>query len=143
MELNMPDIRGSKNPKWNGGRRKDKDGYVLVWYPYHPYRDSDSYVREHRLVMEEKLRRFLLPEEVVHHINNIKDDNRLENLVVMTAREHMSFHSSNRRDFNFVCSCGNTKHYGKGLCKRCYGNDWRKKNIYKVRKYNEKHSKKS
>jgi hypothetical protein len=33
--------------------------------------------------------------EVVHHINGVRDDNRLENLQLMTTSEHISLHSKN------------------------------------------------
>lgn len=85
--LNL-DTRGDQNPNWKGGRRIDKDGYVLIHCPYHPFADGDGYVREHRLLMEKHLVRFLTPLEVVHHDNWNVSDNRLENLKLMTKEEH-------------------------------------------------------
>lgn len=64
----------------NGGRTVDKSGYVLVLCPGHPYANFHGYVREHRLVIEQIIGRYLQPGEVVHHRNGIKDDNRPENL---------------------------------------------------------------
>ena len=49
--------------------------------PGHPRaRASSPYVFEHILVMEEKIGRYLRPEESVHHLNGVNEDNRPENL---------------------------------------------------------------
>lgn len=99
MSENHHDVSGDKNPRWNGGRRTDKDGYIIIHAPEHPYRDGDNYVREHRLVIEQSLNRFLSPVEVVHHINGIKNDNRVENLMLFSSNsEHRKFHANEDRN---------------------------------------------
>lgn len=75
---------------WSGGRTIDKDGYVLLYMPCHPDRDSHNRVREHRLVMERYLGRRLSEEEVVDHRNGKKSDNRLSNLRLFpTNADHL------------------------------------------------------
>ena len=57
-----------------------KDGYYYVYYKKHPYSDREGRIFEHRLIMEQKLRRYLFPFENVHHKNGVKSDNRIGNL---------------------------------------------------------------
>lgn len=89
--------RGPRSPQhhgsWKGGRHVDKDGYVYLRTPDHPYANHAGYVREHRLVMEKEIGRYLEPHEVVHHKkkNGPKDDNRIENLQLYDSNaEHLA-----------------------------------------------------
>lgn len=69
--------------------RKDKiktsGGYILIYKPEHPARKKNNglYVLEHRLVMEKVLGRYLTKDEIVHHKNQMRDDNRPENLTLV------------------------------------------------------------
>ena len=82
-----------ENYNWKGGRRLSHDGYVLILKHYHPNCDTKGYVRGHRLVMEEYLGRYLAKKEIVHHINKIKTDNRIENLMLFANNsEHSKYH---------------------------------------------------
>ena len=63
----------------SSGRVTDKDGYIHLRSPGHPYA-VNGYVAEHRLAMEQQLGRYLAPSEVVGHRDGVKNDNRIENL---------------------------------------------------------------
>lgn len=89
-------LSGKKASRWNGGKHI-VNGYMVVYTPNHPRRHKDtSYVYEHILVMEKYLGRHLVDEEVVHHINGNKIDNRIENLELTNLRSHSSHHGKIR-----------------------------------------------
>lgn len=76
--------------------RKKQGGYVFIYAPDHPG-SNRGYVQEHRLVMEKSIGRYLYKHENVHHINEITDDNRIENLQLMTIGDHSRHHSLGRK----------------------------------------------
>jgi len=93
LKKRYPNGRFGKDAgNWKGGRHREKRGYITVYAPGHPFAKSGFRVYEHRLVMEQELGRYLKPDEVVHHINGVKDDNRIENLEVKIQGQHISEH---------------------------------------------------
>ena len=94
--------KGPSSPLWKQGIKLDKGGYIMI-------RKSGGYIREHRLIMEQHLGRSLKDNEIVHHINGNKQDNRLENLELTTRSLH---HINNHiKDMSGITcfECGNTK----------------------------------
>lgn len=89
VDLGIPRLPGKARPEknyfWKGGRTVDTDGYLLLHRPSHPHANSGGYVRAHRLVMEQKLGRYLLPREVVHHIDKDHSNNDAANLEVFSS----------------------------------------------------------
>ena len=88
----MTGLRGVKARNWRGGRYMKSDNYVHVHLDpgdfFFSMAGKGFYVLEHRLVMAKHLNRCLLPWEVVHHKNGIKNDNRLENLELLPHKRH-------------------------------------------------------
>lgn len=138
---------GETNPNWNGGRTLSKDGYWYVRVPNHPYCNFGGYVLEHRMVVEARKGRYLLPEEVVHHINRIKTDNRSENLMLFPSHaEHTRYERTLDRTGCFCSLCGSRETrmerlisngvlrphwYGNErdgfLCRKCYRKELKKR----------------
>jgi len=103
--------KGEGNAMWTGGIAAHTDGYIYEYCPEHPLAKG-RYVLQHRLVMERHLREhypespclikfgeqlYLNPELSVHHDNEDKTDNRVENLRVMTMSDHNKLHNALRR----------------------------------------------
>lgn len=84
--------------EFGGHEKKRRDGYIKVYAPNHPHCTSDGYVMKHILVMEREIGRYMTKDECVHHINRIRDDNRIENLRLMTKSNHISMHMKERHE---------------------------------------------
>jgi hypothetical protein len=81
------------HPNWKGGRTKETGGYILIKIPTHPFATCRGYVREHRIIIEQKIGRFLKPQEEVHHCNGNRADNRLDNLMLFPNKTlHTKYH---------------------------------------------------
>lgn len=90
--------KGSKSIAWKGGRNITSDGYVQIYKPEHPNCDVNNYMLEHRLIVEKYISRYLKLEEIVHHINEITQDNRLANLYIFPGTgKHMRYHNSKNK----------------------------------------------
>lgn len=74
-------------------KRRIQHGYISLFEPENPMSNKGGYVYEHRKVMAESIGRPLLKTELVHHVNGIKTDNRLNNLQIVSRFEHAQIHS--------------------------------------------------
>ena len=79
-----------------GHTKRHNKGYVVVYAPKHPNAHADGYVMLHTVLMERAIGRYLTSDEVVHHVNHVRDDNRIENLRLMDKHEHRSMHMKER-----------------------------------------------
>ena len=98
--------KGPANGQWNQSpRRLTTHGYVAVrvqvdhqhaWGP--PHLKNFKYAYEHIVVMMAHIGRPLAKDEVVHHRNGDRADNRIENLELTTAGEHQRYHTTQTRE---------------------------------------------
>lgn len=90
----IPEKRsGEQNPHWKGGKSTNH-GYTIILQE--GYYEKQKYVGEHILIMEDLIGRKLYKNEEVHHKNENKSDNRLDNLQLLTKNQHMTLHATKR-----------------------------------------------
>jgi len=96
---------------WKGGRYLSADGYWYVLCRGHPNATKAGYIREHRLVMEKHLGRYLADDEEVHHIDGNTQNNVISNLHPYKKGDHSRL--TNIKDLSgyscFLCGSKETK----------------------------------
>ena len=89
--------QGPGNPNWKGGRRVDKDGYIWIYHEgshlHGRMMRASVYVPEQVLIWEQEHNRVLPKDQIIHHINKNRSDNRPENLTAMTPLQHKQLHA--------------------------------------------------
>jgi hypothetical protein len=90
------------NPSWNKGRKYFMPNAILTegYINYQGYIVlciGGDEILEHRIIMERKIGRELMDNEVVHHKNKNRLDNRINNLKVMTKSEHSKHHYPDKK----------------------------------------------
>lgn len=99
-------VLGHQN--WKGGRVHDNQGYIRIHLPDHPNATCMGYILEHRLVMATFLGRALRGDEVVHHLNENREDNRIENLLLTSKGAHSTLHQAGvlrTKRLDIECAC--------------------------------------
>jgi len=93
MKPNKTSFKKGHVPKHAKPNYINSLGYIMTKSPKHPRKTSRGYVMEHRLIMEKTIGRYLEAHEIIHHINEIRNDNRPENLKLLQSnKEHRKIH---------------------------------------------------
>ncbi|RLI55074.1 MAG: hypothetical protein DRP09_10970 [Candidatus Thorarchaeota archaeon] len=81
-----------RGPGWRGGRSKTKQGYIRIWIEkedeYIEMAGRDGRALEHRLVMAKHVGRLLKRNEIIHHKDGNRANNKIENLELLTRKNH-------------------------------------------------------
>lgn len=75
------------------------NGRVFIYKPNHPGKNSRGFVRRSRIIMENKLGRYLLPTEVIHHKDSNLNNDNINNLQLFSNNgEHRKLHKQPRNE---------------------------------------------
>lgn len=98
-------VEQSKGKLWEIQKIVSCGDYKFAVVPNHPNATKHGYVLLHRIIMENHIGRILDADEVVHHKNFDKNDNRIENLELMSRSEHTKLHQQEKGHLEFEIKC--------------------------------------
>ncbi len=110
-----------KTNNWKGGKTIKKSNYIMI-------RINGKYIYEHRLVMEKHIGYPLDKKTSIHHIDGNRQNNKIENLLLIPKKVHDTLHTfkrwkENPLSFSYKIVCNKTRKGQKNkdkLCKRAY-----------------------
>jgi len=94
ISYHLKRLKIKKTGKWQRGKGKPSYGWEnqgIRWICV-----SGKEIPEHKYIMEQHLGRSLKKNEIVHHKNKNRLDNRIKNLELMTYSQHTSFHNTGK-----------------------------------------------
>ena len=87
-------------------RSINRDRYFSFYDPYHPLAGkTDGMVYLHRHLASVKIGRWLTHEENVHHIDGNKENNDLDNLMILTNENHIKIHMNENGKSKVIKNC--------------------------------------
>lgn len=97
LKENKRDQTGEKNLNWKGGQYIHKGQYTYLKKPNHPNADKNGYVTRHVFVYTEYYKCCMLSWSIIHHIDENKHNDKIENLQGMVRNKHISHHQTKRK----------------------------------------------
>ena len=109
-------LKGDLNASWKTNEKISYYGYKLIRVLDHPFKNSDGFVFEHRLIAEKYLLtennfieingiKYLHPDYVVHHLDFNRLNNDPKNLLIINKSEHMKLHVKLRHEESMLKYC--------------------------------------
>lgn len=84
--------KGWKNPAWKGGIWNHSSGYVYIWKPELSWANGKGYIKRANWIWFKKTGEIIKFPFILHHKNENKTDDRLNNLIKITRKEHINLH---------------------------------------------------
>lgn len=91
---------------WKVKKLVSKGDYIYAVVPEHPKATKiGKYVLFHRIIMENYLKRMLEDDEIVHHLNGNRHDNRLSNLELLRNADRVRMHQLQKGQRYVLLKC--------------------------------------